>query len=72
MRFRVLPSSFPRFSLAGSCLGGGGGGGLFILRFPHSWGFFSAGSVLHLLGRSVPMVTMLIFLALVVQLLSLG
>ena len=41
---------------------GGGGGGV-ILWFPHSWDFFSAASALHLLGWSVPMVTVLIFLA---------
>ena len=67
MRFRVLTSSFPRLSLAGSCLGGG----LLILRFPLSLGFFPTGSALRLLGRSVPMVPVLISLAYVVRLHSL-
>ena len=67
MLFRVFPSSFPRFSVAGSCLGGG----VVHPSVPSFMGFLSAGSALHLLGRLVPMVTVLIFLAPDVRLQSL-
>ena len=78
MRFRELPCSFPRlfvlFSLAGSCLGGvGGGGGVVHPWVPSFMGFLFRWQCSSLASeRSVPSVTVLIFLALVVPLLSLG